>query len=86
MEGEMTQVNMFQAKTELSKLIASLEKKEQDQILIARDGKPVAVLMLYIPEDGKRRLGLFNGKYDIPDDIDACNDDVFNMMSGEDPG
>lgn len=78
----MTQVNMFQAKTELSKLINSLEKGEQDSIIIARDGNPVAELKLYYPEDKKIAIGRYNGKYSVPDDIDACNDEVLDMMGG----
>ena len=66
----MKQVNIFQAKTELSKLIDSLERKEEDHIIIVRDGTPVALLTLYTSEGGRRKLGIFNGKYNIPDDID----------------
>lgn len=76
----MTQVNIFQAKTELSKLIVSLERKEEDRIIIARDGTPVALLTLYTPETGRRKLGIFNGKYTIPDDIDECNEEVLDLM------
>ena len=79
----MTQVNMLQAKTELSKLIASLEKKEQEKILIARDGKPVAVLMLYDPPKKQRKLGMFSGKYSLPEDMDEGNDEVLSLMLGE---
>ncbi len=78
----MTQVNIFQAKTELSKLIVSLENGEQDQIVIARGGKPVAVLKCYEPPKKKRKLGIMNGKYRLPDDLDACNDEVFSLMGG----
>ena len=76
------QVNMFQAKTELSKLIAALERKEQDEIFIARNGVPVAVLTLFQPKKTARQLGMFNGKYDIPDDIDDGNDEIYKMMTG----
>ena len=76
------QVNMLQAKTELSKLIASLEKNEQEQIYIARDGVPVAVLMLYQPDVKNRTLGLFNGKYAIPDGLDEEDPEISEMMSG----
>ncbi len=78
----MTQVNMFQAKTDLSKLIVSLENKDEDRIVIARDGNPVAVLTLYTPEPKERALGKYNGKYTLPDDIDACNDEVLSLMGG----
>ena len=77
------QVNMFQAKTELSKLIKSLEDEEHKSIVIARSGQPVAKLTLYdAPESSKRELGKFNGKYHIPKDIDECNDEVLAMMEG----
>ena len=78
----MTQVNMFQAKTDLSKLIVSLENKDEDKIIIARDGNPVAVLTLYTPEPQERKLGKYNGKYSLPDDIDDCNDEVLSLMGG----
>ena len=77
------QVNMFQAKTDLSKLIAALERKEQDEITIARDGIPVAVLTLFQAKKPKRQLGMFNGKYDIPDDIDDGNDEIYRMITGD---
>ena len=76
------QVNMFQAKTDLSKLIAALERREQDEIYIARDGVPVAILTLFQPEKISRQLGKFNGKYTVPYDIDEGNDEIYEMMTG----
>ena len=78
----MTQVNMYKAKTELSKLIVMLENKEEEQIIIARDGVPVAALSLYEPPIQHIELGKFEGKYEVPDDIDFCNDDVLSLMGG----
>ena len=75
------QVEMFQAKRELSELIASLEKHEQNEIYIARDGIPVAVLKLYQPEVQKRKLGKFNGKYFIPDVL--ADDNEVTKLIGE---
>ena len=80
----MNQVNIFQAKTDLSRLILSLEKREQDKIIIARDGVPVAMLSLYEPQSKKRLLGKFNGKFSLPDDLDACNDEVLELLGGTD--
>ena len=37
----MRQVNMFEAKNDLSKLVKMLENKEEDIIYIARNGKAV---------------------------------------------
>lgn len=54
-------VNMHEAKTNLSKLIRLVE--EGDEVVIARDGKPVARLSRVEPA-GKRKLpyGIFTGK------------------------
>lgn len=30
-----------------------------------------------------RKLGIANGKYVIPDDIDGCNDEIAEMFGGE---
>ena len=75
------QVNIFQAKTELSKLIAALENNEEDEIVIARGGDPVAVLKRF-QKTPNVKLGLFNGKYEVPDDIDECNDEILSLMEG----
>ena len=77
---ETIQVNIFQAKTELSKLISMLERKEQEQIIIARNGKPVATISLYVPTKRKRKLGKFNGKYKLPDDINDGDKEVCELF------
>lgn len=53
----MKRVNIFDAKTDLSKLIKQLETKEEDVIIIARNGNPVAQLVPYKVNDASNRLG-----------------------------
>ncbi len=77
---ETIQVNIFQAKTELSKLISMLERKEQEQIIIARNGKPIATISLYTPIKKKRKLGKFNGKFELPDDINDGDEEVRELL------
>ena len=63
------QVNIFQAKTQLSQLI---EKAEQgEEVIIARAGKPVVRLTALKPEKKKIRFGGLKGKVWIADDFDA---------------
>jgi prevent-host-death family protein len=64
----MKQVNIHQAKTELSKLIERAEAGEE--VVIARAGRPVAKLVR-VNKTGRRRLGLLDGKFRIPDDFNA---------------
>jgi prevent-host-death family protein len=64
-----TTVNIFEAKTNLSKLIAKVEKGEE--VIIARAGKPVARLTPLEPQKQKIRFGGLKGKIWIADDFDA---------------
>ena len=61
-------VNIFEAKTQLSKLVERAEKG-QDTI-IARAGKPVARLTRIEPKKRPIRFGLMKGKIHIADDFD----------------
>lgn len=73
----MLQVNMLEAKTNLSKLVAQLESREVDYVIISRNGTPVAKIELLNGNEAfKRRTGMFNGKYEVPDDIDFINDEI----------
>jgi len=64
----MTTVNVHEAKTHLSKLLARVQAGER--IIIARAGKPVAELGPISERPAKRVLGLDKGKVFIHDDWD----------------
>ena len=51
------QVNMLEAKTNLSRLVKLVEEKEEDAIILARGGKPVAQIVLYTQPDTSSRIG-----------------------------
>lgn len=64
------QVNVHQAKTQLSRLLAEVEKGRE--VVVARDGKPVAKLVPFTPAPRKKlRTGDWNGKIWISPDFDA---------------
>ncbi|MEQ1937713.1 type II toxin-antitoxin system prevent-host-death family antitoxin [Mesorhizobium sp. CN5-321] len=73
----MTTVNMLEAKTSLSKLVEAVENGSEEEIIIARNGKPAARLVPIGPAKKKLRLGLLAGKYP-PMDFDA-----FQSMDAE---
>lgn len=77
-KGSIMQVNMFEAKSDLSKLVQLLESKQEDSITIARNGKPVACLTLYKPQ--QTRLGIAKGKTLYTGDIDACNNEIAELF------
>ena len=64
-----TTVNIFEAKTNLSKLIQIVENGEE--VVIARAGKPVARLTQLEPVKKPIRFGLMKGQIWIADDFDA---------------
>ena len=55
----MTTVNVHEAKTQLSRLLAQVEAGEE--VVIARNGKPVARLVP-CEQQGKRQFGLLKGR------------------------
>ena len=78
----MCQVNVFRAKTDFSKLLAMLENGSEDEIVIARDGKPVARLVLLEKKDARRRIGAAKGRFYAPDDLDADNERIEALFGG----
>jgi prevent-host-death family protein len=65
----MTEVNVHQAKTHLSKLLARVAAGEE--IIISKAGKPVARLVPFHGLRKKRVPGLDRGKIWIAEDFDA---------------
>jgi prevent-host-death family protein len=77
--GVTDQVNVSEAKTQLSKLLERVEAGEE--IVIARHGKPVARL---VPEQRKRarkrRLGGLEGKIEIIGDWYDADEEIADLF------
>jgi len=78
----MSSVNMLEAKTHLSRLVEAIEQGKEREIIIARNGRPVARLVPVDEVDVSRRLGVARGKFEVPDDIDAHNEEVASLFLG----
>lgn len=79
----MESVNMHEAKTRLSQLIARAQKGEA--FIIAKAGKPVArVSAIDSPEPGnQKRLGFLAGQFSVPDDFDRmAEQEIADMFGG----
>ena len=78
-------VNMHEAKTRLSQLVDQVEQGGRAEVVIARNGRPVAKLVPYVPEKKAIRFGVAKGKYRLPDDWDADDEIIGRMFNGEAP-
>ena len=76
----MMTVNIHEAKTNLSKLIAFLEKGEE--VIIAKAGNPVARLVSYIPSKKKRIPNLLKGQIILYEDFNSSNDEITMLFEG----
>jgi prevent-host-death family protein len=80
----MSAVNMLQAKSSLSRLVEAVEQGEEREIIIARNGRPVAKLVPIDAVPIERRLGVAKGKFEVPENIDEHNEGVARLfLEGE---
>jgi prevent-host-death family protein len=89
------QVNIHEAKTNLSKLLEKLASGEESEITIAKAGQPVAKLIPVPAEKKVRQLGILDGHVDYweapdawePDEelIDQCINGPLFPDESEDP-
>lgn len=74
-------VNISEAKTNLSKLVALVYRGER--VVIAKNNLPIVDLVIHKPE-GKRKLGLLAGKFNLPDNITEEDAEINSMFYGND--
>jgi prevent-host-death family protein len=75
-------INIYDAKTHFSKLINQVLKGEE--IIIARDGKPLVRLVPFTEETETRRGGQFKGLIHISDDFDTpLPEDILKQFYGD---
>lgn len=72
----MQSVNMLEAKSNLSRLVAAIESGAEKEIVLSRNGRPVARLVPVLQEGQVIRLGVAKGQFALPADIDQHNDEV----------
>jgi prevent-host-death family protein len=77
----MTQVNMHEAKSRLSKLVEMA--KNGEDIVIAKDGVPEARIIPYVEDEGDW-FGMDAGKGWIAEDFDEMEPELLAAFQGED--
>ena len=76
----MKSINMLQAKSSLSRLVEDIELGREREIIIARNGRPAARLVPVGTAPVSRRIGVAKGKFEVPDNIDAHNEEVARLF------
>jgi prevent-host-death family protein len=76
-------VNMHEAKTQLSRLVARAAKGEG--FIIAKAGKPLVKVVPFDHGDAAlpRRLGFLAGEIAVPDDFDRMGQDEVERQFGD---
>lgn len=78
----MQTISLFEAKTNLSKIVESLIDGSEQEIVISRRGKPVARLTpLNDRTQISKRIGIAKNRFVIPDDIDKSNDAISKLIN-----
>lgn len=73
---------MLDAKTHLSRLIQSLDQGREREIIIARNGRPVAKLVPVEKGAAGKRLGVAKGRFVTPESIDTHDVEVAALFLG----
>ena len=77
------QVNILEAKTNLSNLVRMIETGKEERIIIARYGKPVVKMVPCNEAPVSNRIGVAKGKLKSPEDLDQYNDEIAAMFGGK---
>jgi prevent-host-death family protein len=77
----MRTVNIHAAKTHLSRLVEDAAAGEE--IIIAKAGKPIARLGPLAEPKRRRKLGILDGKIQVPDDFDTMHEEEIRRLFEE---
>jgi antitoxin (DNA-binding transcriptional repressor) of toxin-antitoxin stability system len=81
----MPSATIFEAKTNLSKLIQRALQGEDVQITSGRERKPLVRLVPVEPVRGSRRIGFLEGLGDVgPEFFEPLPEDELRLWNGED--
>lgn len=76
----MCQMNVLQAKTELSKILSLLENREEEEVIIARNGHPVAKITLLEQKTAASRIGAAKGAFVSPQEDSSVDNEVAQLF------
>lgn len=79
----MHTVNMLEAKSTLSKLVEAIQNGSEEEVIIARNGRPAAKLVPMDEIAPGQRIGVAKGRFVLPESIDGSNAEIATLFSGQ---
>lgn len=79
----MQTVNMLQAKSTLSKLVEAIESGSEEEVIIARNGRPAAKLVSVENVVHGQRIGVAKGRFVAPSNIDVSNEQIAALFTSQ---
>ena len=77
----METASIYEVKTQLSKYISMIEKKEKDSVVITKNGVPVAEIIPYTDRK-ERRIGIAKGMWRDVSEEEFNDFDMLAIMQG----
>lgn len=82
----MSAITMMEARAHLSRWVDAIVRGDEREIVIARHGRPAARLVAIEASapagEPSRRIGVAKGLFEVPESIDAHNDEVARLFLG----
>ena len=76
----MKYVNVADAKEQFADLVGQIERKEQKEIFLTHNGKPIVKMIPVEEIPAKKRVGVAKGKFKVPAEFDEWDKDVAAMF------
>lgn len=79
----MQTVQLFHAKSLLSRLVDDIEQGKETEIIITKNGRPVAKLVPFDRVPVGQRIGVAKDKLQVPDSINLSDEEVARLFMGD---
>lgn len=78
----MQYINLYHAKASFTQLVEKIESRKKEGYIIVKNGQPAAKLVA-LSKQPKKRLGIAEGKFIVPDTIDQDNESITELFEGD---
>ena len=78
----MTFINVNEASADLRAMVAAIEAGVETDVTVTLNGRPAARLVPLTQRGQAIRLGVGEGRFAVPDDLDRDNDAIARMFGG----